>query len=587
METKTKKKEIEKNKLSKGVVQTKEEEIMEKQKKDENLKSEEKEVSKKIKKKSEFIGEISLKDENLINILKEKEISENKQQILDKLKKELHNLELDKKFEYIILINIGYFSSMRPIEGNFANIDFLSFIMKDLLLSEKYYKFGLISLDLFLNEFIRKERHYNRYQYNNFDLINLLNRLDKSDIEDLIRIIIKGTFQDEKISKHHQNFLQVLCNYIPFNINNIKEISFNRFFDILFMNNLELIEQYKIQFIEFIEENITEIFLRENLFTIFKHIYVKFYDGIKPLFQKFDDILQETLEDAKNVLKIIELVYFMERHWKHPFYEKFYREYFKLMYLLSEKRDIMSMGDLLLLFRYGSLESSENWESTYKPFFEKFLEDFRYFRSRKENNFNVAYEQLEIVVGQRPKREYIKTLKRGEKLPDIDKIFKLLFPEFTDISKISISDDNINDLYKMDDSMIRKSLLDILKDNNNLPETVRNKLKIEANKPHTGYEISDFEFPLKVRDISYYICIVIKSGKEINNDSVPINKVWHQLEKPFYELENAIVIFLTAKKASQVLKNMIKKHNSKNPEQPIEIIEKENFAKLFKKYKMI
>ena len=160
LETKTKKKEIEKNKLSKGVVQTKEEEIMEKQKKYENLKGEEKEVSKKIKKKSKFIGEISLKYENLINILKEKEISENKQQILDKLKKELNNLELDKAFEYIILMNVGYFSSMRPIEGNFANIDFLSFIMKDLLLSEKYYKFGLISLDLFLNEFVRKEFNF-------------------------------------------------------------------------------------------------------------------------------------------------------------------------------------------------------------------------------------------------------------------------------------------------------------------------------------------------------------------------------------------------------------------------------------------
>ncbi len=587
METKTKKKEKEKNKLSKGVVQTKEEEIIEKQKKDENLKGEEKEVSKKIKKKSKFICEISLKDENLINMLKEKEISENKQQILDKLKKELHNLELDKAFEYIILINVGYFSSMRPIEGNFANIDFLSFIMKDLLLSEKYYKLGLISLDLFLNEFIRKERHYNRYQYNNFDFINLLNRLDKSDIEDLIRIIIKGTFQDEKISKHHLNFLRVLCNYFPFNIINIKEISFNRFFDILFMNNLELIEQYEIRFIEFIEKNITEIFLRDNLFTIFKHIYVKFYDSIKPSFQKFDDILQETLEDVKNVSKIIELVYFMEQHWKHPFYEKFYRKYFKLMYTLSEKRDIMSVGDLLLLFQYGSLENSENWELTYKPFFEKFLEDFRYFRSRKENNFNVAYEQLEIIVGQRPKMDYIKTLEKGRKLPDIDKIFKLIFPEFTDISKISISEDNINDIYNLDDSRIRKSLLVILKDNNNLPETVRNKLKIEANKPHTGYEISDFEFPLKVEDNSYYICFVIKSGKEINNDSVPINKVWHQLERPFSKLENAIVIFLTAKKASQVLKNRIKRHNSENPEQPIEIIEKENFAKLLKKYKLI
>ena len=41
------------------------------------------------------------------------------------------------------------------------------------------------------------------------------------------------------------------------------------------------------------------------------------------------------------------------------------------------------------------------------------------------------------------------------------------------------------------------------------------------------------------------------------------------------------------KKSSEVLKNWIKKHNSDNPSQKIVINEGENFAKLFKIYKII
>jgi len=367
-----------------------------------------------LKKKLYTIVKNTLKDEKLINKLKEKEYDEDKQEILNNMKKILSSLDLNKTLEQIILINIGYYSSLEFTEGNFANIDYLSFILKELLSFEKYYELGLISLTLFLEKFVRKEKHYNRYQYNNFDLINLMHQLDKSDIEGLISIVIKGTLQDEKILKNHQDFLQVLCNYLPINFDNIKEISFNQLFDILFMNNLELLEQYQIQFEEYIERNITNIFLKENVFTIFKYIFVNFYDDIKSFFQKLDGILRENLEDKENVSKIIELVYFMERHWEHPFYEKFYREYFNLIYGLRNKRDIMSMGDLLLLFRFDSLERLKNWESIYKPFFEKFLEDFRYFRSSRENNFNVAYEQLEIVVGQRSKNDYIRTLEKEE-----------------------------------------------------------------------------------------------------------------------------------------------------------------------------
>ncbi|MBA7682060.1 hypothetical protein ES703_90406 [subsurface metagenome] len=113
----------------------------------------------------------------------------------------------------------------------------------------------------------------------------------------------------------------------------------------------------------------------------------------------------------------------------------------------------------------------------------------------------------------------------------------------------------------------------ILKNNKNLPQNVKNKLKSEAAKPHTPFEISDFEFPFKFEKNLYYICFVIKSGREITGESVPIS-FQYQLKRPFEELENVIVVFLTAKKASEVLKNWIKKHNSKYPGQQIETIEK-------------
>lgn len=587
VEPKTKKKGIEKDEFAKVLVQTKEEEILEKEKKEEDLADEEKEISKKIKKKSNFIGENSLKDGDLINILKEKGFSENRQQILDKLKKKLHNLELDKAFEYIILINVGYFSSLKPLEGSFDDIDFLSFIIKDLLLSEKYYKFGLISFYLILDKYIIEEKYLNGVRYNNFFFNNLLDRLHKNEKEELIHIIIKGTFQNEKISQNYQNFPQILSNHLPIDFNEIKEISFNKFFDMIFKDNKDILEQNREKFKEFIRNNVSEIFTNKNVFTVFKHLYVNFYDKNDPLFQKIDDLIQKSIEDVNNLTQIRELIYcFMEKHWKHSFYEKFYKEYFNLLYELRNRRDIMNMGDLFLLFQFGSLKKSDNWQLIYKPFFKKFLEDFKYFRSRSENNFNVAYEQLEILVGQRPKMPHIKVLNERQKIVDVDKIIKLIFPEFKNISKINITDSDIKNLFDLDDSIIRESLVKILKNNKNLPQNVKNKLKSEAAKPHTPFEISDFEFSFKFEENLYYICFVIKSGREITGESVPIS-FQYQLKRPFEELENVIVVFLTAKKASEVLKNWIKKHNSKYLGQQIETIEKENFAKLFKIYDII
>jgi len=188
-------------------------------------------------------------------------------------------------------------------------------------------------------------------------------------------------------------------------------------------------------------------------------------------------------------------------------------------------------------------------------------------------------------------REIRKRLERVEydeiKIINIDKIIELIFSEFNKMSETTISDKDINNIYQMDDLQIRKSLAEILKNNTNLSNYARNLLSFEAKKPHTAFEISDFEFPLNYENNTYFICFVIKSGKEIRSDSISIDKVWYQIYRPFQELKNAIVIFLTAKKPSEVLKNWIKKHNSDNPSQQIVIIEGENFAKLFKIYKII
>lgn len=375
-----------------------------------------------------------LDNEDLIREFNTVYQKENKTKILTFLVKNFNSYDPNKAFECIVLINIGYLSSLNPTGGKFEDINFLNFIIENLIMSEKYYRFGLISLHLLLNEYVISERYYNRYRYNNYSFNNLINQVENNKKEVLYQTVIKGVLNDEKIIKNYNNYFLILDKYLSTDFIKIKEITFTQFFDKIFKDNKDLLDKYSEQFFKFIENNSSQIFLKDNNFTIFKHIYVNLYDDKNELFKNIDDFLEKNIDNIDNLKRVRDLVYnFMERHWIRPFYKKFYIKYFNLLYQLREKKAIKYIGDLLLLFKFGSLKDSANWDLDYKPVIEKFLNDFLYFRSEKAGNFNVAYWNLEVLVGRRPKNEGIEIINKPQK---ILRKFNKKFPEcFFELNK--------------------------------------------------------------------------------------------------------------------------------------------------------
>jgi len=298
----------------------------------------------------------------------------------------------------------------------------------------------------------------------------------------------------------------------------------------------------------------------------FLRIFISFLDWVVDNFKNLSDSDIRTLTSNINSIKnVIEITYESEL------------EYYNILNM-ELRNDYMDGADNVGLNPFEEHLELYRFLTIFLNYFT--VKSFDYFQH--DQKYRLLLEEI---------REIRKSLEKEEcndlKVINIDKIIELIFSEFNKISEVSISDNEINEIYQMDDFKIRKSLVEILKNNDNLSNYVKNMLSFEAKKPHTAFEISDFEFPLNYENNLYFICFVIKSGKEIRRDSVSIDKVWYQIYRPFQELKNAVVIFLTAKKSSEVLKNWIKKHNSCNPSQQIVIIEEENFAKLFKIYKII
>ena len=148
------------------------------------------------------------------------------------------------------------------------------------------------------------------------------------------------------------------------------------------------------------------------------------------------------------------------------------------------------------------------------------------------------------------------------------------FKGYSNISEMELEPDDINLLNQLDDTCLRQALASILNGVN--PVAAQR----EANKPHGSHEISDMEIIVQHEDEMHRLSIPVKSGREINEDKVPVS-IAYQIIRPFLYFPDGIVVFVTAKPCSQYLHNYIKAAND-TLGLSIEVIEHNELAKLLK-----
>lgn len=103
------------------------------------------------------------------------------------------SFDVDKSFQCLILINILFLTNIknRPAQ---ADRIFLQFIIDKLLSEDKYFKYGLVSLHLFLSRFDNHVTH-------------LLMKNLKDDQRTLVyNLIIDGLLQNESIEINPNNY---------------------------------------------------------------------------------------------------------------------------------------------------------------------------------------------------------------------------------------------------------------------------------------------------------------------------------------------------------------------------------------------
>lgn len=171
---------------------------------------------------------------------------------------------------------------------------------------------------------------------------------------------------------------------------------------------------------------------------------------------------------------------------------------------------------------------------------------------------------------------------------NVEQITEMLFSEyFANQEKVSISKNDLDTLMNYDDAEIRQKLANILQQSKYLSKIQKEQLAKESKKPHTGAEISDLELRIDSKpNGTIYVCLPVKSGKEIRTQSVPESYAY-QIMKPFIHLyDNCVVIFVTARKCSQALDAYVKKLKSLY-RFPIAVVQEEFLCRIFKFYNQL
>ena len=164
---------------------------------------------------------------------------------------------------------------------------------------------------------------------------------------------------------------------------------------------------------------------------------------------------------------------------------------------------------------------------------------------------------------------------------EIEQLVKKLFPKIAEIGTLTISEKEKQTLCDWEDQRLRSAFAEIIASNPHLEEETRNNAASEAQKKHSGYEISDMDLPIHIDDQLHYVCLPFKSGREIRDKTVS-TKVMSQLIRPYIRYRSGSCIFVTVKSCSVPLRNDINRCRQRG--MPIYVIEGDNLCRLLKVY---
>lgn len=269
--------------------------------------------------------------------------------------------------------------------------------------------------------------------------------------------------------------------------------------------------------------------------------------------------------------------------------------------ILNENVDMMEKESKNLIEKYGSKISDlrdydlilglcnihglnrEEFRQLFKSVFEKLSTKNVDWRNRPFYIRMLTFYLQEIDI-----YDQISLNIRPEFTPlNVDEVLNKLFREFLSRqNEVEINNNDIKKLMSYYDSQLRQKLMEILLRSDHISEHAKERLKEEAKKPHTGYEISDLEVRVGRDFETIMACLPIKSAKEIKTTSVPVSYVY-QIIRPFNQLYGkCVVVFVTAKRCSEPLANYIKQLRSLH-ELPVAVIEENYLCKLLKFYDML
>jgi len=190
------------------------------------------------------------------------------------------------------------------------------------------------------------------------------------------------------------------------------------------------------------------------------------------------------------------------------------------------------------------------------------------------NNFLFVkcLSQYLFFEGNEPIEFDLNPLKKGD--IDFSKYINEIFKDYQLSADVVLIDDDLSRLINYDDDTLREKVA------KTILGVDKHILNRESKKPHGVSEISDMEIPIRLEKELYYMCMPFKSGREISGNTVPVG-ISYQIFRPFLHFDNCVVVFVSAKRASQNLMNYIKRMQSKLGWN-IAVIENEELAKLLK-----
>jgi hypothetical protein len=158
---------------------------------------------------------------------------------------------------------------------------------------------------------------------------------------------------------------------------------------------------------------------------------------------------------------------------------------------------------------------------------------------------------------------------------DVSEFLRQHLKDYTESFEAEVSKNDVQKLEFMGDAELRKAMAEILRGVN------KHDARREARKPHGPAEIADIVLEVQFDGRSYTLCMPFKSGQEMRRKpTVPVDVVY-QIWRPHMLLDDAIVVFVTAKPCSQYLRHDINLSKSRM-KWPIAVIEGEDLARLLK-----